>query len=113
VTPAEKQSALLDALHTAYFEDGKDVGDAIVLEAVGKTAGLDDETLARAREAWADPAARREMLAVIQQVQQAGVSGVPFFIFDGVLAASGAQPPEVLAGAMQQAREMPATAQAD
>ena len=36
-----------------------------------------------------------------------GVQGVPFFIFDQKLAASGAQPPEVLVDAMEQAASQP------
>jgi predicted DsbA family dithiol-disulfide isomerase len=106
LAPPEAQAALLDALHTAYFEEGRDIGEPEVLEAIGRGAGLDDETLARAREAWTSPEQRDELLGVIGQVQQAGVTGVPFFIFDGALAASGAQPAEVLLDAMNQAREM-------
>jgi len=38
-------------------------------------------------------------------VRELGVTGVPFFIFGGKLAVSGAQDPHVLAGAMAQAME--------
>jgi predicted DsbA family dithiol-disulfide isomerase len=112
LTPAETQAALMDALHVAYFEDGKDIGDPVVLETIAREAGLNDATVAQAREAWASPEARAALMDVIVQVQHAGVTGVPFFIFDGALAASGAQPAEVLLGAMEQAREMPVGAPA-
>jgi predicted DsbA family dithiol-disulfide isomerase len=38
-----------------------------------------------------------------RRVRELGVTGVPFFIFGGRLAVSGAQEPEVLSGAMAQA----------
>jgi predicted DsbA family dithiol-disulfide isomerase len=114
LAPAEAQAALVDALHTAYFEDGKDVGDPAVLEAIGRDAGLDEATLESARETWKSADARGAILDVIGQVQRAGITGVPFFIFDGALAASGAQPTETLLEAMNQARAMaPVAAQAD
>ena len=37
------------------------------------------------------------------EAQSLGVSGVPFFVFDRRVAASGAQPPEVLLGGLEQA----------
>jgi predicted DsbA family dithiol-disulfide isomerase len=37
------------------------------------------------------------------EARQKGISGVPFFIFNNRLAASGAQPPEALLQAMRQA----------
>lgn len=113
MTPLEQQSALLDALHTAYFDEGRDIGDTAVLETIGKAVGLPEASLERVHEAWAAPDARQEMLSVVQQVHAAGVTGVPFFIFDGALAANGAQPAEVLLGAMKQAREMPVGAGAE
>jgi predicted DsbA family dithiol-disulfide isomerase len=41
---------------------------------------------------------------MIQQVQQAGVQGVPFFILNGRLAVQGGQPPEVFMDALRQAK---------
>ena len=38
-----------------------------------------------------------------QKAKQAGIDGVPCFIFGGVLAVSGAQAPEHLAGAIERA----------
>jgi len=38
-----------------------------------------------------------------EQSRRMGISGVPFFVFNEKLAASGAQPPEALLGAMRQA----------
>lgn len=106
IAPADKQAALVDALHEAHFEQGRNVGDPEVLEAIGREVGLDDATLTEARGMWESDDARRAILDVIRQVQQAGITGVPFFIFGAALAASGAQPAETLLEAMNQAREM-------
>jgi predicted DsbA family dithiol-disulfide isomerase len=38
-------------------------------------------------------------------MQRMGISGVPFFIFNKRLAASGAQPPEALLKAMREAMQ--------
>jgi predicted DsbA family dithiol-disulfide isomerase len=42
------------------------------------------------------------VLALIAEARRAGVSGVPFFVFDQRQAVSGAQSPEVLAGLLDQ-----------
>ena len=45
------------------------------------------------------------MQAEIEAAQKIGVSGVPFFIFAQSFAVSGAQPADVLATAIDRARE--------
>ena len=39
------------------------------------------------------------------EARQAGINGVPFFIFNRAVAVSGAHDPETLLGAMQQAMQ--------
>jgi hypothetical protein len=46
---------------------------------------------------------------VADQSRRMGISGVPFFVFNQKLAASGAQPPEALLGVMRQAAGSGAT----
>ena len=41
----------------------------------------------------------------IDRIQKLGVNGVPFFIFGGKYALSGAQPPEAIVQAMRQAAD--------
>lgn len=113
LAPPEHQSALLDALYTAYFEEGKDIGDTAVLESIGTSVGLPEEALERIRQAWESDELRVELIKVVQQVQGAGISGVPFFIIDSALGVNGAQPAEVVLDAMKQAKEVPVTADAD
>lgn len=98
--PDDKQEAMLDALHDAYFEHGRDIGDRATLLAIASEQGFDELEIAAKLD---DPALRSEVSEQATWARQQGISGVPFFIFDGVLGASGAQPPAHLLQAMQQA----------
>lgn len=94
------QLGLSDALFTSYFLEGQEVSDAEVLAALGVRHGF---TAAEARalvtsEAEAD-ATRVEALSAARS----GVTGVPFFLFGGKVAFSGAQPAHVFRGAIAQA----------
>ena len=92
--------ALIERLFRAYFIEGIDIGDIDTLARLAGEAGF-DETAARA---WlASDAGRKEIEAEEQRARALGVTGVPFFVFNQRLAVSGAQPPEVLLGAMEQA----------
>ena len=100
ITPEAQRGALLDALYAAYFEFGRDIGDAEVLVDVAASVGL-DATTTRAQLAGDDGTA--EVLADVAYARQAGISGVPFFIFNERLAFSGAQPPDVILRVLRQA----------
>ena len=105
LTPDEMRLPLMDALMTAYFEQGQDVGEPDVLLKIAKHAGLTDEQI---REIEPDLRSRKmepEVRGMILQAQQAGVQGVPFFIIDDTLAVSGAQPVEVFLQAFQQVKD--------
>ena len=108
LAPERTQSTLLDALHTAYFEQGKNIGDTAVLEAIAAEVGLPDDAMQTIRGAWASEELRVEMMKVVQQVQAAGINGVPFYIIDSALGVNGAQPADVLLDAMKQAQQVPA-----
>jgi len=83
-----------------YFTEGGDLSDPNVLVQAAADIGLDGEQV-------------RKMLASDQDVvliereansaKDAGIDGVPTFIFGGVAAVSGAQAPETLANAIEQA----------
>ena len=92
--------ALIERLFRAYFVEGIDIGDIDALARLAGEAGFD----ATAAHAWLASDAGRAAIAVEEQRARAlGVTGVPFFVFNQRLAVSGAQPPEVLLGAMEQA----------
>jgi predicted DsbA family dithiol-disulfide isomerase len=96
------QRALLQSLYEAYFLRGEDVGAPEHLADIAAAHGFArDEALRLATDPAELDETRREAAAVSTQ----GVTGVPFFIFDERFAASGAQPPAVLRGAITRALE--------
>jgi predicted DsbA family dithiol-disulfide isomerase len=99
------QEPVLEATLNAYFVELKDIGDPVVLANIAAAAGMDRMTVLRLLSEGADKdaVAREHMLAV-----QAGVTGVPFMIFGGRVAAVGAEAPERLAMAIEKALEMAA-----
>ncbi|HTU30243.1 MAG TPA: DsbA family oxidoreductase [Solirubrobacteraceae bacterium] len=94
------QRALLDAVNEAYFARARDVFDRDVLTEVASGAGLDAAEVGKVLDGddYADAVRQDE-----RQAQQIGISGVPFFVFDMALGASGAQPEELFASALNQA----------
>jgi predicted DsbA family dithiol-disulfide isomerase len=103
---AGTQREIVDRLFRAYFVDGKDVGDPAVLTEIARECGLDADLVASRLAGDSDrDAVRRE----IAEAQKIGVTGVPFFIFGGRLAVSGAQDVPTLREAMRQARALQET----
>jgi len=92
--------ALVEALFAAQFLEGRHIGDRAVLADVAAACGMDREAVLRYLESTADADAVREGAG---EAQRQGINGVPFFIFNNRLAASGAQPPEALLRLMRQA----------
>ena len=93
-------NAVKERLLKAYFVEGHFIGDIGVLVDIAVAAGLDG---ADVRRHLGDPAAREAVSQADAQARQMGISGVPFFIFNQKVAVSGAQDPQTLLAAMQQA----------
>ena len=93
--------ALVERLFRAYFLDGRFLGDPETLVAVAADAGYDPDDARRFLESdeLADSIAGAD-----ERARSLGVSGVPFFIFGGKTALSGAHEPETLLDAIAQAR---------
>jgi predicted DsbA family dithiol-disulfide isomerase len=91
-----------DRVMDAYWAEGRDLSVRPVLEELAREAGMSDDVIARALDdrAWA-PAVDRSTA----RAQSAGVTGVPAFVIDWRVLVVGAQPREVLAQAVAQARE--------
>lgn len=99
------QDALVEALFGAYFLDGVDLTARANLVAIAAGAGLDRaEVEARLDDENARDLARAED----QRAREIGIEGVPFFIFNGRVALSGAQPAQTLLEAMRQTEATPA-----
>lgn len=94
-------NALVERLFRAYFLEGRFVGDRETLAVLAGEAGVD---LADAR-AWLHSGRGIEEIESAEvRARSLGITGVPFFIFDGKVALSGAHPPETMREAITQAR---------
>jgi len=85
-----------------YFTEGADLTDRDVLVKAAAHCGMD---AALTRELLASDRDVDRVTQAAEQAKQAGIDGVPCFIFGGVLAVSGAQDPATLADAMARAAE--------
>lgn len=86
-----RQHEMVIRLFKAYFTDGMLISDHEVLANLAEEVGLDR---AEALAALVDGRFADEVDADIDQARQLGIRGVPFFVFDGRFAVSGAQPVE-------------------
>jgi len=90
---AEMKQKLMDL----YFTEGADLTNHAVLVQAAADIGLDPEDIRATLESDRDVAeVEREALSA----KEAGIEGVPCFIFSGKFAVSGAQEPEYLAEAI-------------
>ena len=92
--------AVKEALLSAHFEQGRNIGDVEVLAAIAADAGLD---AGRVRAALAGDDYADDVRQDIAEARALGVTGVPFFVIDRRYGISGAQPAEVFAGALEKA----------
>ena len=103
------QDAAVEALFLAYFTDGRDLSDRATLAEVAAGAGLDRDEVVELLEGDKGLDVVR---AGEEQARRIGVSGVPFFVVNGTVARSGAQPPEMFRQAFEQAGETIAAGEA-
>jgi predicted DsbA family dithiol-disulfide isomerase len=89
-----------ERLLKAYFVEGRFIGSIDVLVDIATAAGLNGDEV---RAHLSEPATRNTVAQADAQARQMGISGVPFFIFNQKVAVSGAQDPQALLAAMQQA----------
>jgi predicted DsbA family dithiol-disulfide isomerase len=83
-----------------YFAEGADLSDREVLVRAAVDCGLDGETVRHLLAGDTDVALVEQ---AANQAKEAGIDGVPCFIFGGAFAVSGAQAPEYLADAIKRA----------
>ena len=89
-----------DAVMDAYWSDGRDIGDAETLRAIGNEVGL---STARIAEALDDRAFSAAVDGWTTTAQRSGINAVPAFIIDRSVLVLGAQPHEALDDAITQA----------
>ncbi len=91
---AEMKQRLMDL----YFTEGADLTNHAVLVQAAADVGLDAEDVRAALDSDQDVA---DVEREAQSAKEAGIEGVPMFIFGGKFAVSGAQAPEYLAQAIE------------
>ncbi len=95
-----REDETAEVLFHAYFIEGAVLTDMAVLADIGARAGLEREPLERYLRSDED----RDTIAQAEaDARRIGINGVPFFIFNRKIGVSGAQEPETLLDAMEQA----------
>ena len=94
------QDAVVEALFRAYFTEGRDISDRQTLLDVVVEAGLDRGKADGVLESGGGQEAIREADELARRVR---AEGVPFFVLNGKVTLSGAQPPEAFLEAFKQA----------
>ena len=94
------QDALTERLFAATFTGGAPIGDAYTLVGLAAEAGLDPD---EARTVLEGDAYAADVRADERRAAALGITAVPFFVVDEAYGVSGAQPPEVLLGVLEQA----------
>ncbi|MFS3136314.1 DsbA family oxidoreductase [Gluconacetobacter sacchari] len=90
---------MTERLFRAYFTDNSPLADHDVLVGLAQDVGLDGDAV-RATLKGTDFA--EDVRSDETRASQAGVHGVPFFVFDGAYGLSGAQPKAQLLAALRQ-----------
>ena len=93
---------LVERLFHAYFVEGRFLGDRDELVRVAQGAGFDP---AETRAALASDKGFEAVAAEDREARDVGIRGVPFFIFNGRIAMSGAHDPPALLEAIAAARQ--------
>jgi predicted DsbA family dithiol-disulfide isomerase len=95
-----RQADIVERLHKAYFTDQESIFDSGSLVRLATEAGLDQADAERVLSTteFDDDVTQDERTASLL-----GATGVPFFVIDRRFGVSGAQPPETLTRALEQA----------
>ena len=95
-----RREAVVERFFAGYLGEGAAIGDANALFTLAVEAGLEPDLVRSVLDSdmYGDAVRADEA-----QARSLGISGVPFFAIDGKYGVSGAQPAEVLLGAMTQA----------
>ena len=95
-----KQHEVAEVLFNAYFIEGANLTDVDTLAGIAERAGLDK---AAAHAYLASDSDRDTVANADIEARNAGIGGVPYFIFNRAVGVSGAQEADALVQAMLQA----------
>lgn len=96
------QTEMVEALFQAYFLDGRDIGNRVVLAGIGAEHGMDFDGIVDYLSSGRDMDIVR---SEDQMARNMGVTGVPCYIVERNYAISGAQSPEVFAQVFEFVRQ--------
>lgn len=91
-THPEQWQAFDDAIYDALWQDGRDIGETDTLLDLAESVGLSSDEI---RDVLEDEDHRTRLEEAFTEAAQAGITGVPTFVYDGY-AARGAVPPAQL-----------------
>ena len=94
------ESEAKERLLAAYFSEGRVISDTDTLVELAAEVGVDPD---RTRAALAGEGFAGEVRGDEREAVELGITGVPFFVLGRRYAVSGAQPPELLLQALEQA----------
>ena len=96
------QDAVVESLFRGYFTEGADIGSVPVLGQLAGRAGLDAavvESFLHSEEGATEVKAEETV------GHRLGIRGVPYFVINGSISISGAQPPDIFVSAIQQTQK--------
>ncbi|MCW3071084.1 MAG: oxidoreductase [Bacteroidetes bacterium] len=91
-----------ERLFKAYFTEGSNIADKETLSAIGTSIGLEPEEV---KEVLDSDKFAENVQEDLNESQQIGVRGVPFFVFDRKYAVSGAQESDAFLEVLRKASE--------
>ncbi len=94
------QDEMKERLFRAYLSEGEAIGDPAVLERLAVEVGLPADEV---RDLLAGDRCAGEVRDDEQLAASLAITAVPFFVVDRAIAASGAQPPELLRELLERA----------
>jgi predicted DsbA family dithiol-disulfide isomerase len=96
------QDAVVESLFRGYFTEGVNIGSVPVLGQLASCAGLDAvavESFLQSEEGTT------EVKAEEATGHRLGIRGVPYFVLNGSISISGAQPSDIFVSAIRQAEK--------
>lgn len=93
----DKQDEMKEALLSAYFSNGKHLGNLETLVEIAGKVGIDKE---KARNVLENNSYSNKVVKDVEEAHRLGVQGVPFFYINEKYGLSGAQPVETFVNAL-------------
>lgn len=93
IAPKSVRNDIVADLYDGHFVQMRNIGSIDVLAEIGTRHGVEEAAI---RAIDASHPVRMRVVESIQEAQQLGITGVPFFVFADEYGVSGAQPPDTL-----------------